>query len=134
MTITNQNLDIYRGDEVRFFVQLVDALGAPFDGATASSIRWRLATNANSLESLINKDLGSGISLAEGGVDIVLNASDTDLQTGIYYHELKIYGSAFGSVSTALTGNVIVRPALSMGEVVQAQMTLSGQAAFRATP
>ncbi len=136
MTITNQNLDIYRGDSAVVFVGLTDEAGNPFDATTATAIHYRVAktTHAANNEALIFKEMNAGIAAAEGGINITFNSSDTDLLPAVYYHELKVLGSILGAVSTALTGNVVIRRALAMGVPQQAQLHLVGGAGMRVVP
>jgi hypothetical protein len=134
VTITNQNLDLYRGDSETVFIGLTDEAGAPYDPTSALGIRYRVAKSAHAVEDeyLISKSMGAGITAAEGGIDIALDASDTDWPAATYYHELKIYG-ANGSVSTAMTGSVTIRRSLKM-TMVAAQMRLVGNAAMKVVP
>jgi len=128
MTITNQDLSLYRGDSAIVFVGLTDAVGDPFDPTTAAAIRYRVATSAHAVnsEALIQKDMDDGITAAEGGVNIVFTLYDTALPPATYYHELKVYDSSLGDVATAMTGSLIIRRALLMGADVQAELTLVG--------
>jgi len=128
MTVTNQDLSVYRGDSATIFVELFDAAGGPFDPTTAVAIRYRVATSPHAVnsEALIAKDMANGISAAEGGVNITLDTTDTTLPPATYYHELKIYESSLGDVATAMTGSFVVRRALTMGSEMQAQLTLVG--------
>jgi hypothetical protein len=121
MTITNQDVDVYRGDSALLEVQLTDANGDPFALTAGGTIKYRVAptSHASEAEVVIRKELGAGIDLFEGVAEISLMSEDTDIMPQGYYHELKIYD--LGDVATAMTGNFQVRQALSMPQVRQAQ-------------
>ena len=127
MTITNQNIKLYRGDTAQVAVTLTQADGSPFDPSINAVLKWRLTDNAHSSEdeAHVRKELGEGITLAAGGViNILLTAADTDLDPGLYYHELKIFDE--GDVATAMTGFLVVRHALQLGSLpVPSQMALT---------
>jgi len=116
VTITNQDVKIYRGDTATLFVTLTQADGSPFDPTVSVEIRWRMARNWHTPESeaLVRKQLGEGIELTAGGVNIDLEAADTDVFPGIYYHELKVWD--VGDVMTAMTGAMVIKPSVQMGE------------------
>ena len=121
MTITNQDVDVYRGDSALLEIQLTDANGDAFALTAGGTIKYRVAPTAHASEdeTLIRKELGAGIDLAEGVAEISLLSEDTDIIPQSYYHELKIYDQ--GDVATAMTGNFLVRQALSMPQIRQAQ-------------
>lgn len=133
MTETNQNIEVYRGDSLTFFVALTDAVtGDPLDLNAVTSIRWRLALTSHSLRALVSKDLDAGITAVEGGVNIELSTAETDHDYGIYYHELKIITGA--QVATALTGNFTIRRSLDMAEQMPAQLALVGSSDMANAP
>lgn len=136
MTITNQNVDIYRGDSAIIFIGLTNEAGGPFDAATASDIYYRVAKTAHAInsEALISKDMGNGIAAVEGGINITLESIDTDLLPAVYYHELKVLGSVLGAVVTAMTGSFVVHRSLRIGQQFQAQLHLVGSSNMRAVP
>ncbi len=135
MTVTNQNLEIYRGDSAVVFVGLTDEAGEPFDANTATAIHYRVSKTTHALnnEAVIFKEMNAGIAAAEGGINISFNSNDTDLLPALYYHELKILGSVLGEVSTAFVGNVTIRRALKMGESQQAQLHVVGTGVLSGT-
>ena len=116
MTITNQDVKIRRADTATLFVALTEADGEAFDPTLHVSIKWRMSRTSHSLESqaLSRKELGTGIELASGGVNITLNASDTDYVPGIYYHELKVLDAS--DVDTAMTGAFVIKRSLPTGD------------------
>src|SRR5882757_8710725 len=125
MTITNQDIDIYRGDSALVEISLTDANGDPFALTAGGTIKYRIAntSHASEDETLIRKELGKGVDLFEGVASIYLISEDTDLMPQSYYHELKIYDQ--GDVATAMTGNFLIRQALKMPQVRQATAKFS---------
>jgi hypothetical protein len=125
MTITNQNVDVFRGDTALLEISLTDANGDPFALTAGGTIKYRVANSAHASEdeALIRKELGSGIDLISGVAEVSLLTDDTDLDPQSYYHELKIYDQ--GDVATAMTGNFQVRQALSMPQIKQATVKLA---------
>lgn len=125
MTITNQDVDVYRGDSALLEVQLTDANGDPFALTAGGTIKYRVAptSHASEEETVIRKELGAGVDLFEGVAEISLLSEDTDLIPQSYYHELKIYD--LGDVATAMTGNFQVRQSLRMPQVRQAQVKMA---------
>lgn len=115
MTITNQNVKIYRRDSARLTVTLTTSEDAPYAPAPGDEVRYRLARNASSIEaeSLVSKSLVSGITILAGVATIDLSETDTDLTPGIYYHELKIIDPP-SDRATAMVGTVIIKPSLKM--------------------
>ena len=113
MAIGNQDAKVYRGDSLLLHVELSQADGTPFD-ASGSDLEWMVATSPSSLETdaVIRKTLGEGITVVEGGVDIALSTTDTDLPVGAYCHQLRIVDG--DDASTAMTGTVVIRPAMNM--------------------
>ena len=135
MTVRNQNFKIYRGNSATLSVAVTQADGSPYDPTLNAIIRWRLAKTSSSdeVDALARKSLVSGITLAPGGVNIVLDPVDTDYPPGVYYHELKIEDA--GDVATSMTGFVIIKPSVSMGDNVtptKLDIKLSGTAPARA--
>jgi hypothetical protein len=126
MTITNQDVDVYRGDSALLEISLTDANGDPFALTAGGTLKYRVAPTAHSSEdeSVIRKELGAGIDLFDGVAEITLLSDDTDhIVPEDYYHELKIYD--LGDVATAMTGNFKVRQSLQMPQVRQATVNIS---------
>jgi hypothetical protein len=133
MTTTNQNASIRRGDTASLDVTLTDSAGEPYTPGVGAELKYRIARNWHTPENeaLVLKALGQGISVANSIATIEISETDSDLDPGIYYHELKIIHSP--DVSTAMTGTVIIRKALRMDAVaLQAAPLESG--APEATP
>jgi hypothetical protein len=56
----------------------------------------------------------TGITLADPGLTIDIDAADTvSIKPELYYHELKLT-LADGSIKVAMTGNILVRMSLQM--------------------
>jgi hypothetical protein len=132
MTVTNQDASIYRGDSAKIFVAVTAADGTPLDQTVDATYQYRMSPTSHTpdVDCLIKKELGAGLSLATGGVNVALSSIDTDQPPGIYYHELKVYNA--GDVSTAMVGAFIIRKALQLGSSVQPSSANLGLA--RGTP
>lgn len=115
MTITNQNVKIYRRDSARLTVTLTTAEDVPYEPAPGDEVCYRLARNATTPEAdaLVSKSLVSGITILAGVATIDLSEDDTDLEPGLYYHELKIIDPP-SDRSTAMIGTVVIKPSLNM--------------------
>lgn len=117
MTTQNQNLRLYRGDSHVLHVALTNADGTPYDSTIPGIVmRYRITQNPDDdTLSNVRKSLGDGITVVAGtGVDITLDAADTDLRPGLYYHELKVWDGV--DPATVMVGYVVIRPAARMGE------------------
>lgn len=115
MTITNQIIDIRRGDSYSISVALTNADGGIFNTAEPGiTMKWTLATSSNG-EALVTKTLEDGLTLETGGVVIALTAEDTDLVPKLYYHELKVFDG--DDVATTMVGTVVVRRTLVVPDV-----------------
>jgi hypothetical protein len=117
MTITNQNLKIYRGDNAQLRVTLTTADGNAYVPAPDDQIKYRIARNADSPtdEAFVTKEYNAGITVLNGVATIEITKEDTlALLPGLYHHELKIVDPPL-EVATAMVGTVIVRRALDMG-------------------
>lgn len=114
MTVRNQTIKIYRGDTASRFIALTHADGTPYDPSINVTFKWQVARNAHTPDDrvLIRKEIGNGITTGVGGVTIELNAANTNLVPGLYYHELKVFDAE--DVSTAMTGVFIIRQSLGM--------------------
>jgi hypothetical protein len=133
MTMRNQNAKIYRANSAVLTIAVTMADGTPYDPSLNAILRWRMSKTANSAEAnaLARKSFGNGISFATDGKDGIVNVeldpADTDFPSGIYYHELKV--EDVGDVNTSMTGFIIIRPSVSMGDNVvpgQNSVKLSG--------
>ncbi|MGY2906194.1 hypothetical protein [Bradyrhizobium sp. URHC0002] len=115
MTMTNQTIRVYRADTARLSVTLTQADGSAFDPTINAEIKWRMSKNWHSteVEALARKEIGAGLEVVDGGVEITLESGDTDFPPGLYHHELKLFDG--GDVSTAMTGTVVIKAAMWMG-------------------
>lgn len=117
MTVRNQIIDVFRGDTKIIFVALTAADGTPYDPSVPGiGVEWRLATSPNAAEAdaLVRKSLGNGITAEDDGVNVELNAADTDRRPGLYYHEMKVLDGSDAAV--VMTGYCLIRRALHMGQ------------------
>ena len=117
MTIRNQDVKVNRGDSVTLFIASTQADGTPFDPTINAVMKWRMVDTSHDLDAdaWIRKDLGSGITVVNApikGVNIDLSKEDTNLQPGIYYHELKVWD--VNDVTTTTSGAFIIRRAVIM--------------------
>jgi hypothetical protein len=127
MTTTNQNAFIRRGDTASIDVTLTDAAGEPYDvNGIGGELKYRIARNWHTPENeaLVLKSLGNGITAAGNIATVEISEADSDLDPGVYYHELKIIKTP--DVSTAMTGTVIIRKALKMSVPLEAANLASG--------
>lgn len=134
MTSVNQNVRIYRGDTHVMHVALTNADGSPYDSSIPGiQMRYRITRAPfDDSKSVVQKSLGDGITIVTGGVDIELEAGDTDQPVGLYYHELKIQDGV--DVATVMTGFAIIKRAARMGDepqVPQGDLTISADAPTR---
>lgn len=114
MTITNQNAMIYRGDTALLEVTLTTADGTPYNPGIGGELKYRLSRDWHTPEAdaLVSKSLGSGITVVDNVATISLDEDDTDLDPGIYHHELKIVLAP--DVTTAMVGTVVIKKAMNM--------------------
>lgn len=116
MTVANQNAKIYKGNTAALTVAVTQADGTPYDPTLNAEIRYRVAKSrySDEVDCIVRKSLSDG-GIADGGggnIVIDLETVDTDLEPGVYYHELRVWDG--GDVATAMTGAFVVKPALSM--------------------
>jgi hypothetical protein len=114
MTVTNQNAVIYRGNTAILQVTLTDSDGDPYAPGGGAVVRYRISRNWYDMEeaALVVKGLGTGITILAGVATIDITAEETELEPGLYYHELKITDGP--DVSTSMVGTVIVKKSLTM--------------------
>jgi hypothetical protein len=116
MTIPNQNAIVYRANTAQLLITLTMADGTPYNPAIDAEIKYRIARNWHTPEAdaLVSKSnaVGEGITVAGQIATIELSATDTDLEPGLYHHELKIIKAP--DISTSMTGTVVVRKAMKM--------------------
>ncbi len=115
MTISNQNFKLYRGDSHTVFVALTQADGSAFDINAVTMVRWQMTRDPDDdKEAVVTKESGgNGITAAEGGIDITLDATDTNQAIGLYYHILRVWDD--DDVDTAMDGYVVVKAGAKMG-------------------
>jgi hypothetical protein len=118
MTVTNQNFKVFRGNTHSLDIALTQADGTPYDPTLNAVLRWRLTTSAHAKEedAIIRKSTGNGITVAGNVATIVLATEDTDIDPGLYYHELRVWEGA--DIMTTMIGNAVVRRAVQMGDNV----------------
>src|SRR5262245_45845884 len=117
MTKTNQDFHLYWGESKTIFVDLNNPDGSPLNPAN-TQMQWWLAKTWHSIDAdddgvMIKKSLGDGLTIVTNGVNIQLDAADTQLMPEIYYHELKLFLPG-GGVSSAMVGTAVIHPALDM--------------------
>lgn len=113
--ISNANICLFRGDDLRVIARVVDQAGEEMDIQDVTSIRWWAAKSA-SAPPLIQKSLGDGISL--GGPNVFffdLAPVDTEeLTPGTFYHEAEVI-TAQGRTYTILSGRLTIQRDLVRG-------------------
>lgn len=116
MTVTNQNASIYRGDTAALLVTLTMANGTPYDPEIGAELKYRISRDWHTPEAdnLVSKGLGTGITVVGNLATIDLLETDTDLDPGVYHHELKIIDPVAVDVATAMTGTVVIKRAMNM--------------------
>lgn len=107
MGATSQNFSMWQGETKAIVFDVVDAAGAD-KNVTGGSATWVLAPSATDA-ALITKTSSSGqISLSGNNVTVMLQAVDTALLSGKYYHECRV--TLDGDVETIATGYVKIYP------------------------
>jgi hypothetical protein len=126
--MSTTNLTMTSGDDVIFSLLILeDSPGVDYthtweNGRTETfEDKWPVrltgstadfaVTPRNSRRILINKAVGTGISIADaeyGRLDVELIATDTDALRGMYEYELQITDVA-GNRTTPLSGNLAIR-------------------------
>ena len=108
----NQNFQLFRAE-----AKVLQIAMPGYDLAAATEFEWRLSWSPYSSdipdETFVKKTKAAGIAVVAANLEITLAGSDTAaLQSGIYYHELKITDAA--GVKVVMTGNVLIRMSLNM--------------------
>lgn len=107
------DFEMFAGDTPTLGFTVADANGDPMD-LNGATIRWQAARSVNSRPPLIEKSIGSGISVtnaALGQFDVALAATDTENLRGALYHEAEIIDDQ-GNVITVIAGTMTVTPTL----------------------
>lgn len=125
MTITNQDVEIFRGDSALLQVTLTDVNGALLVLSAGGTIKYRMSDNSHSGDDRVHirKELGNGILLVNGVASVALLSEETDLSPDLYYHELKVYDG--GDVATAMTGSFNIRQALRLPQTMQGRASIA---------
>ena len=109
----NQDFDMYAGDDQNIGITIKDALGGNMNLTDVNAIQWIMKKYALSSGSLIEKNVGSGVTIltaASGEVRVELYSADTQSVTpGPYYHEMRVKDSS-NNISTVLTGTMTIYP------------------------
>lgn len=136
MTEYNQDVKIHRGDTRKLFVELNNQDGSDYTPPAGVDIQYRMSRQSQDIdtEALVEKALGTGITLVAGGVDIALVSADTNFPPGIYYHELKIYDGS--DIHTTMVGHFHIMPALPMDnpQVISRTSAVVAAGAMTTTP
>lgn len=119
MTISNQNVKIYRGNNAQLKVTLTTADGDAYTPAPGDEVKYRLSRNSHSPEdeAFVTKELNAGITILAGVATIELSQTDTDLEPGLYYHEVKVVDPPLER-TTAMVGTVVIKSSLNMDLIV----------------
>ena len=127
MTITNQNAKIYRGDSAILEVTLNTEDGGNYVVAPGDALKYRIARNAHSPENeaFVVKELDQGLTVLNSIATINLTSEDTDLEPGLYHHELKIIDPPIER-ATVMVGTVVIKASLRMAVPLQAMGLDSG--------
>lgn len=116
MTTTNQTIKVRRGNTAALSISLSQADGSPYDPGIGAVVKWRMARNWHSIEILVTKTIGAGLEVSPGKVLVSLDAADTDLVVGNYYHELSVQDG--GDVASAMIGTVVIKPAMAVDSLI----------------
>ena len=111
---TELNFEMHQGDTKRLRVSVQDPAGQPISLVGAQSIKWWVAKKVTSTTRLLEKSVGSGItvtSAANGELTVSIEPEDTDDVVGDYYHEREVIDSA-GDIGTVLRGTMTIARAL----------------------
>ena len=108
------SFEMHQGDTKRLSVAVKDPDGNAVSLVGAQSIKWWVARKVTSTTRLLQKTVGTGITVtnAAGGLlTIAIDPADTVSVSGDYYHELEVIDSA-GDIGTVLRGTMTVVRAL----------------------
>lgn len=103
---------MFAGDTKTLEFTVRDAAGAIVD-ITDYDVRWHASRNVNARPALIEKSLGSGIEMVDGGAgrfDVSLENADTESLRGEFYHEAEL--TLDDEVYTVDSGSLTIRPTL----------------------
>ena len=107
MTITGQNMTMYRGDTKKLVVTVTDESGA-YPDISGSDFNWVVYKRTPG-NIVLSKVTPSGISIINplGVIEITLDPEDTENLLGLYLHECEITDT-LGNISTIFTGSFTV--------------------------
>ena len=106
------SFSMFAGDTKVLQVDVIDENGDQLP-ITGNLIRWQLASKVTDDPALIEKSVGSGITIIDGPhgrFNVLLDPEDTLTLSGKYYFEAEIDDG--GIISTILTGDAEIKPAL----------------------
>jgi hypothetical protein len=111
--------ELFSGNDATLKVTVVDKdnNNLPVNLSGVLSILWKLALLPSSKTFKIEKSLSSGITVtdaANGKVEVVLTAAETEPLKGAYYHEMRVTTSGSKKV-TVMYGEVLVSENLVRG-------------------
>jgi hypothetical protein len=104
------DFEMQAGDTKRLIVSVKDPAGAAIPLGGAISIQWWAAKKVTSAIHLVEKGLGTGVTITDapnGVLRVDIDPDDTALISGAYYHELEVIDSA-GDIQTVLKGTMTV--------------------------
>lgn len=110
MTKTNQNLEMWSGDDKTFSVTVVDSITGSVRDITGMTIDWHLARRVTTSALVEKATGGSGITITAGSTGsflITLSAGDTADLAGKYYHEAQVTDGS-GNISTVMVGTITI--------------------------
>lgn len=108
------NFELHQGDTKNLVITVKDPTRTPVSLLGAQSVKWWVARRVTSTTKLLQKTVGSGITMTNASAGIVtirLDPADTVSVSGDYYHELEVIDSA-GDIGTVLRGTMTVVRAL----------------------
>lgn len=110
--MSDQNIDMVQGDDLRVIVNVFDQSGSPVDISGATSIKWQLARSTNEAADITKSLANSDITITNNtGFYFDILSSETASLSGGYHHEAEVE-TASGQVYTTLYGRAYIRPAL----------------------
>lgn len=104
------DFEMQAGDTKRLIVSVKDPDGAAVPLGGALSIQWWAAKRVSSSTRLVEKGLGTGVTVTDapnGVLRVDIDPDDTALVSGAFYHELEVIDSG-GDIQTVLKGTMTV--------------------------
>lgn len=108
------DITIFRGDDVTFTVNVVDASSNAID-ITGSTLFFTVKANETDLDAnaLITKDVTSHTDPSNGETEVTLSNTDTEIRPGKYVYDFQVVTSG-GSVTTYGRGAFIVKQDITL--------------------